>query len=78
MTTPISQPNRLNAACTRVVTAKAAFTTAAQAAISGDPDAEHLAKTALAELDAARAELKRQHRALPVICVSALLHVERY
>jgi hypothetical protein len=40
-----------------VATAKAAFTTAAQAAINGDPGAESMATDALAELDDARAEL---------------------
>ena len=71
MTTPIPQSTRLNAASAHVATAKAAFTAAAQAAISGDPDAEHMAKTALAELDAARTELNRLQDAPPAIGVWA-------
>jgi hypothetical protein len=68
-TTP--QPTRLNAASERVATAKAAFTAAAQAAINGHPDAEHMAKTALAELDAARAELNCLRRAPPAVGIWA-------
>ncbi len=74
MTTPTLQHNHLNAAWARVVTAKAAFTTAAQAAINGDPGAERMATDALAELGAARTELKQVHGAPQVIGVCALLH----
>lgn len=59
MDTPTPQPSHLNAACARVAAAKAAFTVAAQAAIDGSPDAEHMAKTALAELNTARAKLNQ-------------------
>ena len=73
----INHPNRLDAASARIAMAKAGFTTAAQAALNGDPDAERMAKTALAELGAARAELQQLHGAPPGIGVCALLHVKR-
>jgi len=38
-------------------TAKAAFTVAAQATLSGDPKAERMARNALVELDTARTDL---------------------
>ena len=58
-----SERARLNSASTRVAAAKAAFTAAAQAAISGDPNAERMSMDALAELYAARADLLRLHGA---------------
>lgn len=71
---PAGTCTQLRTASERVTQAKAAFTSAAVAAINGDPGAEHMAKTALAELDAARAELKQVHDLSPVIGVRALLH----
>lgn len=77
MDTPTPQVSRLDVASARVAAAKAAFTVAAQAAINGHPDAEHMAKDALAELDTARDELKRLQDAPPTNDIYALLHVER-
>ena len=59
MTDPTPQATRLNAATARVATAKAFMTAAAQAALNGKHDAEHMAQSALIELDNARADLKR-------------------
>jgi len=41
--------------------AKSRFTIAAAAVVSNDPDAERLARIALAEVECARAELRRLH-----------------
>ena len=59
MDTPTLQLTRLDAAGARVAAAKAVFTVAAQSVLNGDPHAGHMAKSALAELDAARADLNR-------------------
>ena len=65
--TPNHQPSLANAASERLTRAKATFTAAAQAAMAGDPDAGHLAQAALAEMNAARAEVKRlQSAPMPV------------
>ncbi len=65
------------AAAERMVRAKAAMTAAAEAAQRGDPDAPALVSAALAELNAAREDLRRlAERAPGAWRLAALAHVD--